>query len=140
MITGTPIHNTFADLIGQTMLLPGGGFFTSTDHFSHLFCDKPALEPEVATWKGQLCRRLFQGLIVARPKQFVKLPPKQEIDYPYNSTKRMWNLRVISRVWEARYFQRQKQQTQYPVKQIELFLKAMGQITEAERLASALFS
>ncbi|KAG8359091.1 hypothetical protein FVEN_g12800 [Fusarium venenatum] len=37
MLTGTPIHNTLADLAGQTMLLPGRGFFTSSDHFSHLF-------------------------------------------------------------------------------------------------------
>lgn len=77
MLTGTPIHNTFTDRIGKTMLLPGGGFFTSSDHFHHLFCDQKNSEPQ--GYKRQLYCRFHQGLIVARPKRVVNLCAKGRV-------------------------------------------------------------
>ncbi|KAL6919734.1 hypothetical protein FSST1_003760 [Fusarium sambucinum] len=130
MLTGTPIHNTFADLAGQTMLLPGGGFFTSIDHFSHMFCKEPVLELEATTWKVRLFRRLFQGLIVARPKRVVTLPPKQELNHLYR------HLRGASMIWAAKSLLRLKGQIEDLARTKELYSKAMGQLTKAERLAS----
>lgn len=109
MLTGTPIHNTFADLTGQTMLLLGGGFFTSSDHFHHLFFDQKNSEPQ--GYKRQLYCRFYQGLIVARPKHVVKLCAKVEYNSEYTSTQRMWTLLIASKVRKAKFIMRQKLET-----------------------------
>ncbi|GKT98433.1 unnamed protein product [Fusarium langsethiae] len=107
ILTGTPIYNKFVDLVGQTMLLPGGGFF------NHLFCDQKSFEPE--DYKQQLYCRLYQSLIVTRPKEVIKVPRKMEELYINTARDRLWTLRIASKVRKAKFILRQKLQTQDPV-------------------------
>ncbi|RGP68476.1 DNA repair rad5 [Fusarium sporotrichioides] len=107
MLTGTPTYNTFVDLVGQTMLLPGGGFL------NHLFCDQTSFEPE--DYKQQLYCRLYQSLIVTRAKEVIKVPRKMEELYINTARDRVWTLRVASKVRKAKFILRQKLQTQDPV-------------------------
>jgi hypothetical protein len=76
MLTGTPVHNTFLDLLGQTMLLPGGGIFTGEVQFRSTFCGSESYAP--TGWRKTLLHCLYQGLIVARPEDVVKLYGKEE--------------------------------------------------------------
>ncbi|KAM0198856.1 hypothetical protein ACHAQI_012279 [Fusarium lateritium] len=77
LLTGTPIFNTWRDLAGQLMLLPGGGPFDNLDHMTELIrVGLPARHGEQSAVRvddaGGHCRLLFNnllaGLIIARPK------------------------------------------------------------------------
>ena len=69
LLSGTPFYNRWTDIFGQLSLLPRCPF-RSINHFRELFAsstpDKLALK---------LLIRLLSGLLVARPKSILSLPP-----------------------------------------------------------------
>ncbi|CVK84230.1 uncharacterized protein FMAN_01351 [Fusarium mangiferae] len=64
MLSGTPMFNCSEDIMRQSRLMPGGGLFTSKEHYKALFySDEQQQHPTGPPL--QLFNRLYQGLMVA---------------------------------------------------------------------------
>ncbi|KAF5653353.1 hypothetical protein F25303_2399 [Fusarium sp. NRRL 25303] len=67
MFSGTPMFNRPHDIVGQSRLMPGGGLFSSKEHYKALlYSDEQQHHPTGP--QLQPFDRLSQGLIVARPE------------------------------------------------------------------------
>ncbi|KAF5660709.1 global transactivator [Fusarium heterosporum] len=93
LLTGTPIFNTWRDLAGQFMLLPGGGPFNDLSHLTELIRVKKPNGNGYAPLGGvggqhrALPNHLLASLVIARPKSQLRLQPvvTHVVDVNFNS-------------------------------------------------------
>lgn len=100
LLTGTPMFNTWEDLAGQAMMLPGGGPFVDLQHYRQLFCggdgdDGSVHQPRDA--QERMFSVLFSAMIIGRPKSLLNLPGLVTKDVAFNIESNRMELLQISR-------------------------------------------
>lgn len=134
MLTGTPIYNTFSDLVGQTMLLPCGGLFKSLEHFRSIFRPVNEFNPQ-GVWRD-LYRRLYQVLIMAHPKNVIDILPIRVVSREVKLTDRITILRIDTLMVKFDYLSIIDHHCKDGSARKNMFIKAMGVLSQTKQLSA----